>query len=86
MARTKPYKWIDAEIATLDPVVDYATIWKLEHSYRTNEFLMSFLHTNSLPMLFSTFKSSRAVLRGGKGKVYTKPIKWMDDSSLTLLT
>jgi hypothetical protein len=81
MTKDKPWKWIDDEIATLDPLVDYARIWKLGHSYRMSEFLMSYLYTNSLPLLFSAFKSSRAVLRGGKGKVYRKPLKRMDDSN-----
>lgn len=40
---TRGRRWIDAEIASLDPEVDYARIWELTAAYKVDETFFNLL-------------------------------------------
>ena len=86
MARTKPRKWIAAEVAGLDPRADYERIWQLANVYAVSDFLMDYIYAITFPRFLVTFRGSHAVLRDGAGKIVTKPNKRMDDTSRHMLT
>ena len=86
MARTKPRKWIAAEVAGLDPHTDYERIWQLANVYAVSDFLMDYIYAITFPRFLVTFRGSHAVLRDGAGKIVTKPNKRMDDTSRHMLT
>lgn len=79
--RTKPRKWIADEIASLDPQVDYARIWKLSSIYYINDFLMDYVYAFTFPRFIAPVRGAEAVLRGGTGKLYTAPDKRMDSTA-----
>lgn len=86
MARTKPRKWIAAEIATLDPRTDYQRIWELANVYYVNDFLMDYVYAFTFPRFLVTLRGTVAVLRGDEGKICTAPNRRMDDTSRHMLT
>ena len=65
MARTKPRKWIAAEVAGLDPHTDYERIWQLANVYAVSDFLMDYIYAITFPRFLVTFRGSHAVLRDG---------------------
>ncbi len=83
--RTKPRKWIAAEMASLDPHVDYARIWALSSVYYVNDFLLDWIYAITFPRFIAPLRGSQAVLREGTGKIYTDPDKRMDDTSRHML-
>jgi hypothetical protein len=85
MARSKPYKWIRKEIDTLDPVTDYERIWKLSSVYYVNDFIMDFIYAITFPNFIVGYHGAQAVLRDGKGKVYSEPNRRMDDTARHML-
>lgn len=83
--RTKPRKWIAAEIARLDPRRDYARIWALSSTYYVNDFLMDWIYAITFPRFLVTLRGANAVLRDGAGKIYTDPDKRMDHTARHML-
>ncbi|MDQ1105639.1 hypothetical protein [Nocardioides zeae] len=83
--RTKPRKWIAAEMATLDPHTDYARIWALSSVYYVNDFMLDWIYAITFPRFIAPLRGAQAVLRGGTGKIYTDPDKRMDDTSRHML-
>jgi hypothetical protein len=68
MGRTKPYKWIAAEIESLDPEVDYERIWALSTTYYVNDFVMNVLYSTGMPHFILAPSGGQTIARGGHGK------------------
>lgn len=83
--RTRPRKWIRAELATLDPYRDYERIIALHTSYHMSDFLLDYVYAFTFPNFIAPEHGSETVLRGGTGKIYTNPNKRMDDTSRHML-
>lgn len=66
-------KWIDKELATLDPETDYVRIWQLATSYHVNKFQLSFFFAWSFPLFQMTQRQAMTVYRDGRGQMVTKP-------------
>ncbi|KAJ5539022.1 hypothetical protein N7513_007354 [Penicillium frequentans] len=53
--KPKPYKWINQEIAKLDPYKDYMEIWRLSTEYAgNNEFIQNLLYATTFSNFIST--------------------------------
>ena len=48
-ARTRPRRWIAAEIESLDPATDYEAIWRLTSSYGLNDFALNLVYAHRSP-------------------------------------
>lgn len=83
--RTKPRKWIEAELEQLDPHVDYERIVALGTSYYVSDFLMDYIYALTFPNFIAPARGAEAVLRAGTGKIYTAPNKRMDDTGRHML-
>lgn len=68
--KSKPYKWINQEIAKLDPHKDYVEIWRLSTEYAgNNEFIQNLVYATTFSNFIPTPWGSEAVWRGDGGKV-----------------
>jgi len=85
MVRTKPRKWIAKEIARLDPIKDYAQIWKLSVIYRSNDAFMDLMYSITFPNFVVPNHGALAVLRNGEGKVVKHAERRMDDTARHIL-
>jgi hypothetical protein len=66
-------KWIDQELASLDPDTDYVRIWQLVSAYHVNRFQLSFFFAYSFPLFQMTPRQARTVYRDGRGQMVTTP-------------
>jgi hypothetical protein len=80
------HKWIDQEIARLDPNVEYERIWRLANAYRLNEFIMNFFYAFISAHFFATDRGGRTVVRDGKGKILKRQDKRFADTMSPILT
>lgn len=76
------YKWIRAEMESLDPEVDYERIWQLMTCYYFNDFHMNFLYTVQFPYYIITPEGAEAVSRGGSGKLINQQDKREHDTAV----
>lgn len=68
--KSKPYKWINQEIAKLDPYKDYVEIWCLSTEYAgNNEFIQNLVYATTFSNFIPTPWGSEAVWRDDGGKV-----------------
>ena len=63
MTRTKPRRWIAAEIERLDPVTDYEAIWRLTSSYGLNDFALNLFYAPVPALLPATERLAAVVGR-----------------------
>lgn len=66
---SKPNKWIQKEIESLDPHKDYVRIWKLSTSYGLNDFMQNFIYALTFPNFVVTEWGAKAIWREDGGKV-----------------
>ena len=57
--RTKPRRWIAAEIERLDPATDYEAIWRLTSSYGLNDFALNLVYAHLFPHWPGNLAASR---------------------------
>lgn len=84
--RTKPRKWIDREIASLNPETDFARIWELTSLYRGNQMFYEFQYTIGFLALMANPAGAEATFRGGNGKICQNPAKRFLDTQNHQLT
>ncbi|CAJ2505016.1 Uu.00g124100.m01.CDS01 [Anthostomella pinea] len=65
-----PYKWIQKELETLDPYVDYENIYRLVTCYGTNDFINNLIYTLIFPNFVVWEWGARVVWREDGGKVF----------------
>ena len=77
-----PHKWIDAEIAGLDPEVDWARIYRLSNAYRPNDFMLDLLYAHVFPHFMVPVHGAEPVWRDGQdAKVVERASVRADDTS-----
>ncbi len=64
-------KWIADAIDRLDPVQDYAEIWRLTTTYYVNDFVMNLVYTLGIPS-FTQYPQGSAVMAITTGKAIGK--------------
>jgi hypothetical protein len=79
-ARTKPRRWIAAEIETLDPATDYAAIWRLTSSYGLNDFALNLVYAHLFPHFYLPSHGSRPLWDDGGGKVVERAAQRVEDT------
>ena len=78
----KPHKWIDAEIARLDPDVDWAQIYRLSNAYRPNDFMLDLVYAHVFPHFMVPAHGAEPVWRdGADAKVVNRASVRADDTS-----
>lgn len=82
----KSYKWIDREIAILDPEVDYERIWKLATTYRMTGFQLNFFYVYVFAHFFIAPNGTEVIVREGRGKALTRADDRADDTARHQLT
>jgi hypothetical protein len=60
---TAPVKWIQAEIAALDPYTEYPRIWRLMSCYGLNDFMNNLIYVLTFPNFIVTEWGSRPSAR-----------------------
>lgn len=61
----KPRKWIDAEIARLDPEQDYERIYQLMTGYRSTQFMLDLMYIYTFPHFMVPLRGPLPVWRDG---------------------
>ena len=82
MARTKPKKWIQDEIDSLDPDTDYDRIMKLNALYRATDEFQDIIYSMAMPNVVITNHGAETLFREGKGKAIHHKTKRMDHTKL----
>jgi hypothetical protein len=80
MTRTKPRRWIAAEIERLDPVTDYEAIWRLTSSYGLNDFALNLFYAHLFPHFYLPPNGSRPLWDDGDGKVIERAAQRVEDT------
>lgn len=75
----KDYKWISQAIESLDPVVDYAEIWRLSTNYYIDDFVMNLIYTLGIPA-FTQPPEGSIVMGVSTKKAVKQPQKRADDT------
>ena len=79
-ARTRPRRWIAAEIESLDPATDYEAIWRLTSSYGLNDFALNLVYAHLFPHFYLPPHGSRPLWDGGDGKVVERALQRVEDT------
>ena len=72
-ARTRPRRWIAAEIQSLDPAADYETIWRLTSSYGLNDFALNLVYAHLFPHFYLPPHGSRPLGTAAAARSSTRP-------------
>jgi hypothetical protein len=80
MTRTKPRRWIAAEIDRLNPVTDYEAIWRLTSSYGLNDFALNLVYAHLFPHFYLPPHGSGPLSDGGNGKVIERALQRVEDT------
>ncbi|MFI2228626.1 oxygenase MpaB family protein [Nocardia testacea] len=67
----RPRRWVDAEIARLDPETDYARIVHLIANYKLNDFVMNLTYATGF--MANTVPPGGSIAIAGTGKAMAKP-------------
>jgi hypothetical protein len=76
MTRTRPRRWIAAEIERLGPTAGYEAIWRLTSSYGLNDFALNLFYAHLFPYFYLPPNGSRPLWDGGDGKVIERAAGW----------
>lgn len=79
-ARTRPRRWIAAEIESLDPATDYEAIWRLTSSYGLNDFALNLVYAHLFPHFYLPPHGSQPLWDGGDGKVIERALQRVEDT------
>ncbi|HEY2638692.1 MAG TPA: oxygenase MpaB family protein [Streptosporangiaceae bacterium] len=78
----KPHKWIDAEVARLDPEQDWAQMYRLMNAYRPNDFMLDLIYAHVFPHFMVPAHGAVPVWRDGdNAKVVNRAGIRADDTS-----
>jgi hypothetical protein len=81
--RTKPRKWIQAELDRLDPDKDYDQMMKLNGLYRADEAFQDIIYSISMPNVAVTNHGALSLFKSDEsGKSIRYPEKRMDHTAL----
>jgi hypothetical protein len=80
MTRTKPRRWIAAEIEGLDPATDYEEIWRLTSSYGLNDFALNLVYAHLFPHFILPPHGSVPLWDNGRGKVVEHASQRLEDT------
>jgi hypothetical protein len=86
VASKKQRKWIDAEIARLDPVKDCTRIWQLAACYRTSPAILNMAMAQGFMRLVGPGSGANTISRDGKGLVVRQQQRRYEETVLEVWT